>query len=345
MKYVMEPMLFAFDQDLSEQELTDYLEELLTLDDWWTQHKDEMYIQDSTSDVLYTNNYYPTGDSLKPLLEKHRIKFIQYGDVERIIVKMLNKSKCIESLYDEPLMEMKKQTFKHPLNVPQEVKRPKDLHDELLSLLWHVFLAHETGDCDEKSFVVITKGVSDMVSVEYEYEEYEEVDGKIVANEKRGASEVNCKSSLENFLQDKDTPFYLWKAAERKDDLDLGIRVSVAQYNGKTDLDGVYADYNFTIQNSFYEDYCDGHYKCKDQDIKSTIQAVTEAVTEQNLRQMHAIRRGQKGSNPPLVINDYGAQRREITTSIKLAYWKKGRVYKIANMKEHDFFEPTWEET
>ncbi len=30
--------------------------------------------------------------------------------------------------------------------------------------------------------------------------------------------------------------------------------------------------------------------------------------------------------------------------SIKLAYWKKGREFKIANMNEHDFFEPTWEQ-
>lgn len=343
MKYVMEPMLFAFDQDLSERELTDYLEELLTLDDWWTLHKDEMYIQDSTSDVLYTNNYYPTGDSLKPLLEKHRIKFIQYGDVERIIVKMLNRSKCIEALYDEPLIEMKKQTLKKPLSVPKEVKRPKDLHNELLRLFEHVFLACEMGDCYEESFVVITKGVSEKVGVEYEYDEYIEDKGKIVAKEKKGASEVNCKSSMEDFLKDKDTPFLIWKAAERKDDLDLGVRVSVAQHNGKADLEGINADYNFTIQDSFYEDYCDGHYQCKDQDIRSAIQAVTEAVTEQNLRQVHAIRTGKKGNDPQMVREEYGAQRRNITTSIKLAYWKKGRVYKIANMREHDFFEPTWE--
>lgn len=343
MKYVMEPMLFAFDQDLSEQELIDYLEELLTLDDWWIRHKEDMYIEDSTSGVLYTNNYFPTGDSLIPLLERHRIKFIQYGDVERIIVKMLNKSKCIESLYDEPLIEMKKQTLKQPLNILQDVKRPKDLHNELLSLFWHIFLAQEAGECDEKSFVVITKGVSEMVNVEYEYEEYEDVKGKIVVNEKRASSEVNCKSSLENFLKDKDTPFFLWKTAERKDDLDLGVRVSILQWKGESDISCIDA-YDFRIQDSFYEDYCNGHYQNKDQDIRSTIQAVTDALTEQNMRKVHAIRTGPQGNNPPLVVQDYDAQRRDITTSIKLAYWKKGREFKIANMKEHDFFDPTWEQ-
>lgn len=104
-----------------------------------------------------------------------------------------------------------------------------------------------------------------------------------------------------------------------------------------------YSGYNFKIQESFYQDYCEGHYKSRDSDIRSTIQSVTDAVTDSNLHKMHAIRTGAKGNNPPLVIQGYDAQRRDITTSIKLAYWKKGREYKIANMREHDFFEPTWE--
>ena len=173
---------------------------------------------------------------------------------------------------------------------------------------------------------------------------YEILDEKDGLQEKTATSEVNCKSSLADFLKDDVTPFLLWKTAERKDDLDLGVRVAVMQLRGESDLMRIYKDYNFTIQNSFYDDYCNCHCQSKDQDIRSTIQAVTDAVTDQNLRKMHAIRTGPKGNNPQLVIKEYGAQRRDITTSIKLAYWKKGREYKIANMKEHDFFEPTWED-
>ena len=105
----------------------------------------------------------------------------------------------------------------------------------------------------------------------------------------------------------------------------------------------VYENYNFVLQDSFYEDYQNGHYRSKDQEIRSTIQSVTDAVTEQNMAKVHAIRTGKGGNDPQLMINDYGAQRRDITTSIKLAYWKKGRELKFANMREHDFFEPTWE--
>lgn len=339
MKYVLEPMLFAFDQDLSKQELIDYLEELQALDDWWNLHREDMYVQDSTGNVLWEHEYYPMVDTLKPLMMKHGIDFIQFGDVNRIIEKMLNKSGRIESLYDE-LCGMKRQTLTEDLKVHPDVTRREELDGELMKLLWQVFMAHEVGGHDDKSFVVITKGISDIVSVEYEYEE---IDENFELQERTATSAVNCKESLKDFLKDSATPFLLWKTAERKGDLDLGIRVSILQYKGEDDMASAYSGYNFKIQESFYQDYCEGHYKSRDSDIRSTIQSVTDAVTDSNLHKMHAIRTGAKGNNPPLVIQGYDAQRRDITTSIKLAYWKKGREYKIANMREHDFFEPTWE--
>jgi len=339
MKYVLEPMLFAFEQDLTKEQLVNYLEELLALDNWWDKYREDMFVQNTASDVLWANNYYPMVDSLKPLMVKHGVDFIQYGDVNKIIDKMLSKSRCINSLYNA-VCGMKSQTLMHPMNVQSEMKRPTELHNELMNLLWHVFMAHEVGGYDEKSFVVITKGISDMINIEYVYEELDE---HYELKERVGSSEVNCKGSLEDFLNDIATPFLLWKTAERKDDLDLGIRVAVLQQNKEPDIASVFENYSFMLQDSFYEDYCNGHYKSKDQEIDSTIRSIMDAVTEHNMAKVHAIRTGKSGNDPQLKINNYGAQRRNITTSIKLAYWKKGRELKFANMREHDFFEPTWE--
>ena len=340
MKYVLEPMLFAFDQELSKEALTDYLENLQALDEWWNGHREDMYVQRTAEEVLWNNSYYPMAETLKPLMEKHGINFMQYNDVNKIIVKMLGKSHLIEE-FGDVLCGMKSQKLAQPIKVDKNVKRTQELDNELMSLLWQIFLAQEMGGKEDKSFVVITKGISDIVSVEYEYEVIE--DDKLV--EKSKMSNVNCKSSLADFLSDQATPFLLWKTAERKEDLDLGVRVSILQWKGESDITSICDGYDFKIQDSFYDDYCNGHYQSRDQDIRSTIQAVTEAVTDQKQRKVHAIRTGKKGNDPQLVLNGYGALRREITTSIKLTYWKKGCVYKIANMREHDFFEPTWEDS
>ena len=278
MKYILEPMLFAFEQDLTKERLVEYLQELLALDDWWDRHREDMFVQNTTSDALWATNYYPMAASLKPLMVKHGIDFIQYGDVNKIIEKMLSKSGRIDSLY-EAVCGMKSQTLTRPMNVQLKMKRPLELHNELMKLLWHVFMAHVVGGYDEKSFVVITKGISDIVSIKYVYEELDE---HYELKERIGSSEVNCKDLLEDFLNDTATPFLLWKTALRKDDLDLGIRVAVMQQKGELDMASVYENYDFVLQNSFYEDYCNGHYQSKDQDIRSTIQSVTDAVTEFN---------------------------------------------------------------
>lgn len=343
MKYVLEPMLFAFESNMSEQELTDYLDELLILDNWWDRHSENMYVSSTTSDVLWENRYYPIADTLKPLIEKYSINFIQYGDVNKIIDKMLNKTKKIESLYDE-MCGVTNQTLKEEIQTMPHIKRSDELNEEFMKLLGNVFLASVNGGYNEKSFVVITKGISDWVCVEYEYEEIEGDEEKWALVEKKGVQEVNCKGSLSDFLNDKKTPFLLWKTAERKDDIDLGIRVSILQWKGERYISRIYDDYDFKIQDSFYDDYCNGHYYSKDQEIRSAIQAVMEAVTDQKLRKMHAIRTGKHGNDPQLRKNGYDAQRRDITTSIKLAYWKKGGEYKIANMKEHDIVECAWEQ-
>lgn len=342
MKYVLEPMLFAFEPNMSEQELTAYWDELLALDGWWDQHREEMFVQDSTNDALWENSYYPLANTLKPLLVKYGIDHIQYDDVRRIIDKILTKSKMIESLFDE-MCGITKQTLKQEFVVNPEVKRSEALNEELLKLLGNVFLAHANGGFDEKSFVIITKGITDIVHAEYEYEEIEGDEEEWALVEKTAKQEANCKGSLSEFLNDIQTPFLLWKTAERKDDLDLGIRVALLQASGADDMNDIYENYNFAIQNSFYQDYCDGHYQNKDPDIRSTIQAVIDAVMGNNLKKMHAIRVGKGGNDPQLTKNGYDAQRRNITTSIKLAYWKKANEFKIANMKEHDFVECSWE--
>ena len=65
MRYVLEPMLFAFEQDMAKEQLVDYLEELRTLDNWWDIHREDMFIQNTTNDILWANNYYPMANSLK----------------------------------------------------------------------------------------------------------------------------------------------------------------------------------------------------------------------------------------------------------------------------------------
>lgn len=335
MKYILEPLLFAFDQNTTEDELVEYLAELINLDDWWTNHKDEMYVLSNTGDVLCENGYYPLIESLKPLLDKYGIDFISYKDIGRMLDKYLNKSKYIDEVCNEQMIGLNGWKYEKPLTSDVS-SRPKLLHEQFENILWDVACMRMIKEEDAETYVTIAKGISEDIKVKFKYETIETVDGKEVLLEKEECAVIYCKSSLTDFLKNAKTPFLIWKFAESKDDLDLGVRISVYQAKNMTSLDEAYVNYNFVIQQSFYDDFENGHYKNRESDITSTLQALTDAVTDKNLRKMHAIREGKSGASKDLVVNGYDAKRRDITTSIKVAYWKKGKEFRIANMKEHD---------
>lgn len=335
MKYILEPLLFAFDKNSTKENLVEHLQELLILDDWWTAHKNEMYVLSTTGDTLCRNEYYPYVDYLKPILEKYNVDFVSYKDISKMMDKYLNKSHYIDKVCNNEMIGLIKREIIEPTTFNTE-NRPDVLHEEFLKLLWYIICLRIINQDEEESYILIAKDISVIIKCNFKYEVIEEIDKKQSIIEHNITAKINCKSSITDFLNDKKSPFLIWKLAETKEDIDLGLRISIFQAKNLNYLNDTYTKCNFYIQNSFFADYCDGHYKSRPQDITSTLQAITDAVTDQNLRKMHAIREGKSGAAHDLVVNGYSAKRRDITTSIKVAYWKKGNEYRIANMKEHD---------
>ena len=338
MKYIIEPLLFAFEKHTTEDELIQYLHIIMDFDSWWNDHKDEVYVLSTTGDVLCVNNYYPLVDSLKPLLDKFKINYVSYKDIGRMLDKYLNKAKAIDKICkEEEVIEEISRKIEPPIQSDIS-KRPKVIHDEFMKLLWFFFYLKLINNDDENSYVLFARGLQEKINIEFVYERLVEKGDNVTVRECEDRASINCKPSLLSFLKDTNTPFLMCKHAESKKDIELGIRTKIVQLNNLSKIEDTYC-YMFIIQDSFYEDYCNGYYKNRDSDISSTIQAITEAVMDKNLRKMHAIRKGKSGAEEDLVVNEYAAKRRDITTSIKLAYWKKGNKYRIANMKEHDFFD------
>lgn len=343
MKYILEPLLFAFDQDTSEDELVEYLRELLNLDDWWTNHKNEMYVLSNTGDVLCENGYYPLIDSLKPLLDKYGIDFISYKDIGKMLDKYLNKSKYIDVECSEQMIGLTEWSYEKPLTADVS-NRPKVLHEQFENVLWNVACMRMIKEDDAESYVTFAKGISEDVNVKFKYETIDSVDGTDVLVEKEERAVIYCKSSLSDFLKDAKTPFLIWRFAESKDDLDLGVRISVYQTKNMTSLEETYANCDFTIQDSFYGDYCENRYAERPSDIVSAIDSLTKVVNNVRHGKEHNMRTGPGGNNPYVFHGDFAGMRKNVTTSIKLHYWKKTPVYKFSKIGEHDFFDIPWED-
>lgn len=334
MKYVIEPLLFSFENDISKEDLERYLIILQDFDDWWSSHKEQVYTLSDTDAILFANGYYPYEESLLPLLEKYGINYVSYKEIRIILDKYLNKSKKIDIICKENrsvIIEEKSRIIKKVIKFT--CNRPPVLHEELNKLLWYVFYYKLIHNDEIDSYVIFVKGIIDNINLTFEYNLLTD-EGEIVSL--KDDVIFNCKSSLVSFIEDKNTPFLLWRVCEDKSDLELGIRIKICQDKRLSKISDTYIC-DFLIQDSFYKDYCDGHYKNQKSNIRSTINAIYYAITDGKLNLMHSIREGGPGGgNKDLIVNGYAAKRRNITTSIKLAYWKKDNRYMIANMKEHD---------
>ena len=334
MKYFLEPLLFAVDETYSEKDFEKYIENLLKWGEWQREHKDDIYMLSSTETCLYENNYYPIASTIKTLMDKYDYKNINYDVVDKVIRKLIRKSVKIDK---EGLCDDSEYT-----NISIEPNegiddRENSFNEQLFTLLWYTFGLCNKGELEENAITLFTKGISGGINVKIDYME--------IADDQfqNKTSNLNCYccGSINEYLSDTETPIRIWKQAHNKDDIDTGIRVAVYQDQKLKEFDDVYGNYDIVVQDSFYDEFCNNHYASKDNDLRSAILACMYAVTNQNRALMHDIRKSKCGGSSQLVVNGYGAWRRNSTTSIKITYWKKKERFLLADIGEHDFIEPT----
>lgn len=120
------------------------------------------------------------------------------------------------------------------------------------------------------------------------------------------------------------------------------------QLDRLSSIDDIEKHYHFLLQNSFYQDFCDNHYASRPKDIGSAIDSITKAIKNIRHGKEHNMRVGPganddylyHGKNP----NKYSGMRKNVTTSIKLHYWKRTPYYRFAKIGEHDFYDLPWED-
>ena len=334
MKYLLEPLLFAVDETCSEEDFEKYIENLLKWGEWQNKHKDDIYMLSSTELCLYENNYYPIASTIKNLIDKYDYQNINYDMVDKVIRKLIRKSVKIDN--EELCDDWEYSQISIEPNDGIE-KRENSFNEQLFTLLWCTFCLCSKGQLEENAITFFTRGISGGINAKIEYLKIENDE---FVNK---SSDMNCYccGSINEYLSDTETPIRIWKQAHSKDDIDIGIRVAVYQDQKLDTFDDAYRNYEIVIQDSFYDEFCDNHYVSKDKELRSAILACMYAVTNQNKTLMHDIRGSKCGGSPQLVVNGYGAWRRNSTTSIKITYWKKKERFLLADIGEHDFIEPT----
>lgn len=343
MKYVIDPFLFSFSDKMSEDELLNYVDTLSRFDKWWKCHKEDMYTFSDMETLLYDNGFFPVVEKLAPLLEQYDSD-IEYRDISRMMNHYIDQTSFIDIIQDSELLEKKSITLDASTQASIK-KRPQDFQEAFNDVLWHIIRNNIVDQNNEiESYIVFVKDIDQAITVDVNYEQYEENGDEEVLADKNTQVIINCHSTVDNFFADSQTPFYLWRYAQNRDDLDFGLRCRVFQEDRLKNISDVNKKYTIYLQDSFYEDYFDNRYSNRPSDIRSALDSMMKAVKSIRHGKEHNMRIGPGGNDPYVFHGDYAGMRKNVTTSIKLHYWRKTPYNKFAKIGEHDFFDIPWED-
>ena len=346
MKYVLEPMVFALDENASEKEFKQYVNRLLQWDYWFEKHPDDIYVLSSTEDVLFEESLFPIYPVFDALMQKYKLDYVQVSDLNATISRIITNAKKIDKVetaveYDVVLNDLS-------FGVDADVEfRSQKMRDSFEMLLKYIYAIHKDRKMPMEKYVLFCKNVINSVTLDITYYTMEEMDGEIKTSDKK-TDQVSmvCCSSLKDFFSSKETPNRILHGTSCKDDISLAVRVAVYQNGCLKKVMDTYRNYDFKIQKSFYADFCTAHYFDNDTVLTSLMEAMSHTLLNKNMAKREDFRTGKGGNNPQLKSpnKEYLAWRRFVTTSIKTQYWQKDEKYRFANVGEHDHYVCKWED-
>lgn len=342
MKYIIDSYIFSFREDMQKEELEGYLQTISDLDKWWKNHREEIYVMSNISSILFEHGFYPLKEKLAPLLKKYDSDF-EYRDIQRMLNHYIEQTSFIDDICTKEYIEKTQETYKTNVDVVI-ADRPEAFQMSFFDLMWFVFCLHVIENNEIDSYIVFSKPIDKPILIEYNYEYINlDKDPEILMSEKSEVT-ITCHSSLDSFQRDRNTPFLLWRYSICKSDLDIGLRCKILQEEKLDNIEDIEKKYHFSFQDSFYKDFCDNRYANRPSDINSALDSMLKVILDIRHGKEHNMRTSMGGNAPYVFHGDYAGMRKNITTSIKLHYWKKTPYYQFAKIGEHDFFDIPWED-
>lgn len=338
MKYVIEPMQFALNENFTEIEFLMFIKRLYEWRDWLKNNPDDVYILSDTTEILAYNNLYPVGEILKKLAKNYKVATAQTADLEQFMSNLIRQAQKIDKLCLCSETERKSVSVDATSETPIP-ERAKNLDEGLEKLLWFTNCHKRISSSQEGSYVVFANDISGEYNLTLNGEKLQEEDGDLKIKETQEKMHVNFKSSIKEFFADEDTPVLICQNVEKKGDLDFAIRISLYRYKKLKKLKDAYLGFSFYVQDSFFKDFCRNHYPDQPTVLRSLMEAMPHTLLYMNMGQRHELRTGKGGNNPQRKSKDkkYLAWRRFVTSSVKMHYWQKDEEFWFANIEEHDF--------
>lgn len=341
MKYVLDPMVLALDEHVSEREFKLYVNRLILWGQWVERYPEDVFLLSNTCELLSMESFFPVYDVFSKLVQKYKVNYVQAADLNKMINKLVgNASKIDNSVVEQVERECDITLVKCDVKRGEEC--PERMWRAFERVLRCVYCQCKAGVEKSERFVLFGRNLTGQVTVDVTFDTIEEGKDDFVSH--REQTKLMCCSSLKEFFCQREMPVRILQQHRGKEDVSLAIRVAVYQKGNLQRVMDAFTDYHFYIQDSFYKDFSAAKYDCQPAFLSSFTNAVGNCLTGTQVRDREDFRTGRGGNNGQLKKNGYAAWRWYVTQSVKMQYWQRERDYRLANIKEHDIYECVWEE-
>jgi hypothetical protein len=329
MNFYIDPYILTIDKDsITENQLEIFIENLIDWKKIIDLNWGNVFKPAESFEILFENELYPLIDTIKELINKFNIEYIQPEEIDKIINIILSKLPTIEesSQIDDILFD----------DIDLELNRIEGFTYLLKKIATHIQLDCFINQKEPSKQIILSKELSNH---ELTFDTIITLidSKKEIITPYQISVNLSCFENFKSFCSITNAS-NVWKYGHSQFCLQMALCIKLFQI---TQDEKYLFEQKFSFMDSFHESAKRLGFKHEISKIDMLLRTLTEDILHMNMQATHELRAGRGANNPQVSHNDYSAWRRDVDYEYHLHYWKRMESIVFANVVNHNNFKIT----
>lgn len=334
MNFIMDPYVFSFDKEkITKKQLEEFIENLIDWKKLIDLNWGSVFKPTETFDILFKHNLFPYINSLKELVDKYKIDYVQPEEIDKIVNSILNKLPLVEDYCEIFDVIIEKDNFTDIDN------RNEDFIHVLKKIATILKIDCFINKKRDNENIILTNCIKEPL-IKFNAH-ISLVDSKRQINLPLDIDvEFSHFSNFKVFCSKIEPAIIVINA---QSDLCFKMAIYIKLFQVDPNFDYIYEEKtpNFLLHKSFFQSIRNLNFHIDESKINLLLRALNEEVLNINMMDTHELREKKSGGSNQISHNGYLAWRRDIDYEYHLHYWRKGEELIFTDVVKHNNFKIT----
>lgn len=329
MNFYIDPYILTIDKDsITENQLEIFIENLIDWKKIIDLNWGSVFTPAESFQILFDNGLYPLINTIKELINKFNIEYIQPEEIDKIINIILSKLPTIEesSQIEDLLFN----------DIDLKLNRPEGFTYLLKKIATHIQLDCYINEKEPSKQIILSRELDnheltfDTIITLIDSKKEIIIPYQISVN-------ISCFDNFKSFCSITN-PSNVWEYGHSQFCLQMALCIKLFQI---TQDEKYLFQQKISFMDSFHESVKRLGFKHETSKIDMLLRTLTEDILQTNMQATHELRSGRGANCKQVSCNDYSAWRRDVDYEYHLHYWKKKESIVFANVVNHNNFKIT----